>query len=413
MIFCGKICGMTKKTGILFLIVCLLAGCGSKAAAVSAPSQSAQAESTVQTVSSDYATYENAAEHVVQADNWTAGVTLTYEMQFGDHEGSAYYDMDGTIAMVDENSDARAHVRQNIHSDGMESQIDGYYENGRLYNTYNGVTYYEDMQVSDVKQMMLVPLTPVKVEESQVESVSSYQKDGSTWYVLKLNSAGAESLFTNHYDQYGLNQYSDYKVLSGEITQAFDAQGHLADEAASFESSVVQDGINVSVSMKSEAGFLSFGSTDVSISDEQQQAFASYVNYKDIDTSRISDIDASEDEAADTVTETLRKRIVTRLGYKEQDDGTYKTDFNEHETYVIDFDHYQFTYSNYTSSYVYNWKGDTGGFGSSCSYDFNTGVSSEDCDQDVREMIQKVKEYFVMELYYCGVSLQDLQAESK
>ena len=77
-------------------------------------------------------------------------------------------------------------------------------------------------------------------------------------------------------------------------------------------------------------------------------------------------------------------------------------------TYTVDFENHQFTYTNYSSKYVYNWVGDTGVFGSSCIYDFNTDQASADCEDSVKEMIQNVKLYFQMELYYCGLSLDDL-----
>ena len=66
-----------------------------------------------------------------------------------------------------------------------------------------------------------------------------------------------------------------------------------------------------------------------------------------------------------------------------------------------------------SSVYTYNWKGDNGGFGSSCSYDFTTDSSTSTCDSDVLAKIKEVKTYLQMELYYCGLSLEDLSAEAK
>ena len=79
----------------------------------------------------------------------------------------------------------------------------------------------------------------------------------------------------------------------------------------------------------------------------------------------------------------------------------------------IDFHNHLFTYRNRTSTYVYNWSSDSGGFGSACVYDFRREAGSDSCQESVVEMIRNVKIYFELELYYCGLSLEDLTAEAE
>ena len=105
--------------------------------------------------------------------------------------------------------------------------------------------------------------------------------------------------------------------------------------------------------------------TAVEIPSEITENPDTYVSYLDIDTEAISDADLEADAPASTATETFRKRLISRLGYEVEDNGMYYTEFNDNESYEIDFEHDQFIYRNYSTSYVYNWKGDSGGFGSS------------------------------------------------
>ena len=124
--------------------------------------------------------------------------------------------------------------------------------------------------------------------------------------------------------------------------------------------------------------------TVIEITDQQEQAFASYVNYRDIDTSSITDADVTSDyEEADPI-ETLKKRLIHRLNYSVNEKGIYQSKFNETESYAFDFNNGIFTYSNRTSHYVYNWRGDQGGFGDTCTIDFRNGSVTEGCDESVR-----------------------------
>ena len=83
-----------------------------------------------------------------------------------------------------------------------------------------------------------------------------------------------------------------------------------------------------------------------------------------------------------------------------------------HPSYTIDFNNKTFLYTNHTIAYSYSWKGDVGSMGA-CTLNFNTNASTKDCEDTTLSTIKDVKTYLQMELYYCGLSLDDLQAEAK
>lgn len=413
-----------QRTEIAALLACmLLGGCGNTAASATAsaaaasPTAAASAAATatpaLKLAGADYAEYESAFAALTDPDSYTAGVKCSYEMSYSDSSTTSY-SLDGVLETQDANSDSPvAHLTQHISSDGMESDIEGYYYGGRLYNTYNTVTYYEDMSFSDLQKSMLVPLTPLKFDQDQISSLKKSVSASGTSYVVTLADSAAAGIFSSRYDFYGLKDYDDYAVQSGTVTQTFSPDGSFLSETADFTASVSSSSEPVKVTFHSSVGDLRVGSTAVAISDEAKQTMAAYVSYKDIDTSKISSADINSDTEEATVTDTFRKRLVNRLGYTEESDGRYKTTFNDTESYLIDFNLDQFTYSNLSSVYTYNWKGDTGGFGSSCSYDFTTDSSTSTCDSSVLAKIKEVKTYLQMELYYCGLSLEDLSAEAK
>ena len=47
-----------------------------------------------------------------------------------------------------------------------------------------------------------------------------------------------------------------------------------------------------------------------------------------------------------------------------------------------------------------------------CTLNFETSASASDCTEETLDMIRKVKGFLQMELYYCGLSLEELQAEN-
>ena len=335
-------------------------------------------------------------------------------MDYGEGTVSSIYDLDGTLEESGIDGDnPQAHVQEYIHSGGIESSLEGWYVNGRLYNTYNSVNYYEDMSFSSFEASLLVPVHPYTVSSQETQSQQETAMANGRQIVYTLTDEAAKSVFLSHYDVYGLDQYDDFAVQSGTITQTIDADQRITKEETSFVSTLMSGDVKVKVTATTSVSWLNFQNTVVEISDDQMKALSAFVSYKDIDTSSIAPDDGYDDTPEATVTDTFKKRLINRLGYTVDDNGNYVTNFNDTESYTIDFVHDQFIYRNLSSTYVYNWNGDTGGFSSICSYDFNTGNKTDGCDDSVVEMIQNVKNFFIMELYYCGLSLSDLQAEVK
>lgn len=296
-----------------------------------------------------------------------------------------------------------------MNSDGVQFQLEGDYYGGVLYNTYNGVSYYEEHTVDQLFQVMLVPLHGIMMTEEQISAMHAESTAEGTEYVFELTDKAARVLFLQQFDISGLSDYPDTKVSGGIIRQRFGNDGFLNEQTAEFHADVTVQNVDVSVDYSSSAGFVRINTTDVVITDEKKAAEAEYVSFLQIDTNAISEADITADTEGATPVETFQKRLISRLKYVEQDDGTYKAEFNEHETYTVDFTNKQFIYTNYSSRYVYNWSGDTGFFGTYCNYDFGTGARSGSCQDSAVEMIQNVKLYLQMELYYCGLSLDELQ----
>lgn len=392
---------MEKITGIL-ISVALLAGCTSSSSAAVKETAAAATESE-----DLYTEYEALYDGRPTASSWSVGVRESYTMKYSD-DSVGSYDIDGTL----EYTDSASHASQNINANGLESTLEGWYTGGRLYNSYNGVTYYEDMTIDDLKQSMLVPVDPVKIPQSSITDLQKEETDGIVQYTMILSESAAASYFANRYDVYGLNESDSCTVTSGTITQSFDGDGYLVKETSAFAVSVTVSDQKVDVTTSTEMNLLRINSTQVEISSELKQNFASYVSYQDIDTDAIETETEADDSAESTVTDTFKKRLLSRLSYTDQGNGIYDTSFNDSEAYTIDFNNGIFTYSNYSITYVYNWKGDIGAH-ESCSYDFSTEKGSDGCDDTQISTLKNVKSDLEMELYYCGLSLDDLVKESQ
>lgn len=405
---------MLRKLWITAAAAVLAAGCGSAAAEPASSASSAAASSSVPAAPASADALQAALEAADSWDSVTTAFSRSYTMDYGEDQVSSIYDMDGVVEEAGLQGDSpRGHLHQYIHSGGIESELEGWYLDGRLYNTYNGVNFYEDMTFSSFEESILMPLHPYTVPQDAIAAQDVSRSGENTVYTFTLDNEQAADIFSTHYDAYGLADYEDYAVTSAWIRQTLDGSGSLVQEETQFVCTVTYDGYQVTVTAETQASWMDAGNTTVSPSEEEQAAMAAYVSYQDIDTSTISDEETLDDSAEDTVTATFKKRLCSRLGYTLQEDGTYKTEFNGTESYTIDFEHYQFIYGNRSSHYVYNWKGDTGGFSDICNYDFASDTATTDCDSSVVEMIQTVKEDFMMELYYCGLSLEDLQAEAQ
>lgn len=355
-----------------------------------------------------YNLFLDAVNNVTSSDSYSAAVNSTYTMSYSDDTKDMFI-MDGVL----EYNDGKAHITQNIESNGGNFSIEGYYYDGNLYNTYNNISYYEDMSFSDVESTMLVPMHPYAYPEDAITSIQANEdQNGNIIYTITLKDDAAKDLFTDRYDTYGLADYDDYTVNHNTIVDTFDANGHFVSESSTFETSVSYSGESIDVTYEGSVNYLKFDETEVDISDDLKSKQKEYVYYEDIDTSSLENDTQYDDSEEDTVTETFKKRLINRLGYEINDDGEYEVSYNDNEAYIIDFTNYTFTYANYSIRYVYNWKGNVGIMGS-CNYSFDDDNSSSSCEESTLEMIRNVEIFFEMELYYCGLSLSDLQKEIK
>ena len=392
---------MVKRNWI-FAVCLMLAGCAG-AEPQTEPSSVQETAST-----EDYEAYLQANENRVNADSWTASARSAYKMKFSDDTYDVY-SMDGVLELAGISSDPTAHVEQHFDSNGMASSLHGYYYGGRLYNNYNGVKYYEDISLNDLKGLMLMPLDPqVMPEDSLVSVTMSEDEDGNT--VFKLIPKDPAGLFTKRYDFHDLNTYDDFQVKESSVTDVFDKEGHFVSETARFLVSFSYSGEEIETEYTGVVEYILPDATEVAISDEMKAEMAEYVSVPEIDTDAIETETQDDDSPEATVEDTFRKRLVSRLQYKETSDGVYKVEFNNTEAYIVNFNNKTFEYSNYSIVYSYNWKGDVGSMGN-CTYQFASGTASSGCEETTVKTIQDVKQFLQMELYYCGLSLSDLQQE--
>ena len=385
-----------KMIKILCITALLLVGCGKH----TTQGQSS-VEQTIQTDDSTLGEYITTLRNRKIESSWTVSVQSKYTMTYSDKTLDTYL-MDGVL----ETDGDSAHYEQHINADGMLSELNGDYYGGRLYNTYNSVNYYEDMDFSNLKKTMLVPLDPYVFEAKDISSIT---KDKNK-YTIQLQSDRAREIFLSRYDSYGLKNFDSFDITSNEIHVTFDEDQHYVKETAVFDTTITTNGQSVDVKYESEINYLKFGETTVSISDQAKQAESAYVYYKDIDTNSIQTVTTDDDSPEDTVTATFKKRLVSRLNYTKESENVYSNKFNENESYHIDFANKTFTYSNRSITYVYSWKGDNGSLGA-CQYDFVNNSQTSTCEDSTVDFIKKTKLFLQMELYYCGLSLEKLQAE--
>ena len=381
---------------ILCITTLLLVGCGKHTS-----QQQSSVEQTVQTDDSTLREYTTTLKNRKIESSWTVSVQSKYTMKYSDKTLDTYL-MDGVL----ETDGDSAHYEQHINADGMLSELNGDYYGGRLYNIYNSVNYYEDMDFSNLKKTMLVPLDPYVFEAGDISSITKNKNE----YTIQLQADRAREIFLSRYDSYGLKNFDSFDITSNEIHVTFDEDQHYVKETAVFDTTITTNGQSVDVKYESEINYLKFGETTVSISDQAKQAESAYVYYKDIDTNSIQTVTTDDDSPEDTITATFKKRLVSRLNYTKESEDVYSNKFNENESYRIDFANKTFTYSNRSITYVYSWKGDNGSLGA-CQYDFINNSQTSTCEESTVEFIKKTKLFLQMELYYCGLSLEKLQAE--
>ena len=385
-----------KMIKILCIAALLLVGCGKH----TTQGQSS-VEQTIQTDDSTLGEYTTTLKNRKIESSWTVSVQSKYTMTYSDKTLDTYL-MDGVL----ETDGDSAHYEQHINADGMLSELNGDYYGGRLYNTYNSVNYYEDMDFSNLKKTMLVPLDPYVFEAADISSITKDKNE----YTIQLQADRAKEIFLSRYDSYGLKNFDSFNITSNEIHVTFDEDQHYVKETAVFDTTITTNGQSVDVKYESEINYLKFGETTVSISDQAKQAESAYVYYKDIDTNSIQTVTTDDDSPEDTITATFKKRLVSRLNYTKESEDVYSNKFNENESYRIDFANKTFTYSNRSITYVYSWKGDNGSLGA-CQYDFINNSQTSTCEDSTVDFIKKTKLFLQMELYYCGLSLEKLQAE--
>ena len=383
-----------KITVICTALFLILSGCGSTSSAGSDEGKN---------ITDAYGSYQCSVEYQSDSTSWRADLSCSYTMSYSDDTKDTF-DFDASIEKEKEN----AYFTQKINSNGASFNMEGYYLDGRLYNSYNGISYYEDMSYDDFLKTMMIPFDALSLSDDQIDSITGMEmEDGTVSYVINMENKAAADLFTDRYDVYGLAEYDDYSVKQAVITQSYDSDGYLLSEKTSFDMQVSYSSETVGVLYESDITYSQINNTTVSVDEQTMEELKSYVSYQDIDTSQ----DEPEDEG-DTVLEKFRNRVVSYLGYQKRDDGTYRLEFNTNEMYQIDFENCTFTYGRYSIAYTYNWKTDVAS-SSTCNYNFETGHSSDGCDASVIQTMNEVKEDLSMELYYCGLTLEDLQAEIK
>lgn len=353
-----------------------------------------------------YEQYSSAIAQRPSAASATAAVSTRYSYLFVD-DTTGIYQMDGVLEM----QDPLMHMTQHLNANGMASEIEGYYDGSRLYNTFNGIHYYEDMSAKDVRDSMLMPLEPYAFAEEDIKGLAdSRAENGDVTYSVEITEDRLADVFKDRYDFNDMDQLDECHVLSGIITDTFDSEGYFLKESSRFEIEFVYGGQKVSTTYEGSVSYLNYDDTEVVITDAMKSEFAGYVIYSDIDTDAITDDPAVDDAPEATVSATFRKRLVNRLGYSEESEGVYTQKYNENEAYTVDFNNHTFRYTNYSISYVYNWDGSIGSMGK-CTVNFDTDTASSECTDETRDMIRKVRSYLQMELYYCGLSLEELQKE--
>lgn len=403
---------MKKLTKLVIISTLLLCGCTSKKQQESISSMTKEETKLTKHSGDAFASYTESVNNACTASSYSVGINSAYTMSYSD-DTKDIFEFDGVLETEKTGDDTKAHLTQNIESNGGTFNIEGYYYGGRLYNNYNDVKYYEDMDYTDVEKTMLVPLNPYAFDEKIIDSIQAEDdSNGNVIYTIQLKADQASSLFSDRYDTYGLNQYDDYQVTSNKIVDTFDKEGFFISETTEFNTSVSSNGQKVNVKYTSSVNYLKLNDTEVLISKDQKKDLKEYVYFEDIDTSSLNSDSQYDDTAEKTVTATFKKRLVNRLGYEKANDGSYQQSYNDNEAYIIDFKNYTFTYTKYSIRYTYNWKGDIATMGS-CTVNYQEDKQSSSCEESTVDMMKTVKQYFEMELYYCGLSLDDLQEEVK
>ena len=213
---------MKKLTKLVIISTLLLCGCTNKKQQESISSMTKEETKLTKHSGDAFASYTESVNNACTASSYSVGINSAYTMSYSD-DTKDIFEFDGVLETEKTGDDTKAHLTQNIESNGGTFNIEGYYYGGRLYNNYNDVKYYEDMDYTDVEKTMLVPLNPYAFDEKIIDSIQAEDdSNGNVIYTIQLKADQASSLFSDRYDTYGLNQYDDYQVTSNKIVDTFD-----------------------------------------------------------------------------------------------------------------------------------------------------------------------------------------------
>ena len=393
-----------KKAGLILLCAALLAGCGTKE-----DTEKETVPSGTPIAGDGYELFAQETANLKKPESASYSVRCEYNFLFPDETRSAYY----TDAVLEtEDSEEKAHLNQHITANGLNSVMESWYYDGTLYNEYNGITYYETMAFSDVRALTLVPLDVYSFPKQLVETVNAREDEaGNHIYTIVVKEDSAADFFKGRYDFYGVTDFENSQVTSAVITDTFSKDGYFIQEDVKVTDTFEYQSQPIEVTYTSSVSVFGQDETEILVSDEKKKEHKTYVAASEIETSEITSDDTYDDSPEGTVTETFKKRLINRMGYEDKQDGSVQLIFNQNEAYTIDFTNKTFIYSNYSINYVYSWQGDLISMGS-CSYDFAADRATSECKDSTVETMKKVKNYLIMELYYCGLSLDDLQAET-
>ena len=356
-----------------------------------------------------YENYVQDYEGRKEMDSFTAGINCQYLYTFVDDTKNAYH-MDGVFEANLNNEEPIAHMNQHINANGVVISMDGYYYDGTFYNDYSSITYYEEMSYNELKEALLIPMEPTIFPENVIESIIGEEDEANHHrYTITLNKDYAQNLFTDRYDFNDLNKMDDYEVTECVIEDIYDGNGNFVSEKTTCSVDVSYQTSPINIVYTSEVNYVMIDRTDIILTDEQKAQQAQYVSYENIDISELPS-NPTDENPDDKPIDLLKKRLLSRLQYSEIEDGIYEQTYNQNEAYTFDFNNHTFIYSNYSIRYVYNWIGDIATMGA-CTYQVEKDIASSECKDSTLEMMRTVKDYFAMELYYCGLSESQLLEE--
>lgn len=185
-----------KITVICTALFLILSGCGSASSAGGDEGKK---------ITDAFGSYQSSVENQSDSTSWKADLSCSYTMSYSDDTKDTF-DFDASIEKEKEN----AYFTQKINSNGASFNMEGYYLDGRLYNSYNGISYYEDMSYDDFLKTMMIPFDALSLSDDQIDSITGMEmEDGTVSYVINMENKAAAELFTGRYDVYGLAEYDD------------------------------------------------------------------------------------------------------------------------------------------------------------------------------------------------------------